>query len=77
MPSLTGRHACHCEAPVDTSIDFMKAALQSSTSQAADLLAVAAVALPAAALGLSSMLDQSMRRPSLAGFLIRTVRLAF
>lgn len=53
----------------------MKAAFQSS--HAADLLAAAAVALPAAAIGLSSMLDQSMRRPSLAGFLIRAVHMAF
>lgn len=53
----------------------MKAALQSS--QAADFLAIAAVVLPAAAMGLSSMLDQSLRRPSIAGILIRTVQMAF
>lgn len=52
----------------------MKAVLQSSN--AADLFAAAAVALPAAAMGLSSMLDQSMRRPSLAGLLIRAVHMA-
>lgn len=53
----------------------MKAALQST--QTADLLAIAAMALPAAALGLSNLLEQSMRRPSLAGLLIRSVHLAF
>ena len=53
----------------------MKAALQSR--QPADLLAVAAMALPAAAVGLSNLLDQSMRRPSLAGLLIQSVRMAF
>ena len=56
-------------------IHFMKAALQSPLT--ADFLAVAAVVLPAAVMGISSMLDQSMRRPSLAGFLIRTVQLSF
>lgn len=53
----------------------MKAALQSR--QPADFLAVAAMALPVAAAGLSNLLDQSMRRPSLAGLLIQSVRLAF
>ena len=53
----------------------MKAALRST--QAADLLAVAAMALPTAALGFSSLLDQSMRRPSLAGLLMRSIQLTF
>ena len=53
----------------------MKAALQSANP--ADFLAVAAMVLPAAALSLSRLLDQSMRRPSLAGLLLHSARVVF
>jgi hypothetical protein len=43
----------------------------------ADLLAIAAVTVSTAVVGISSFLDQSMRRPSLAGLMIHSVRLAF
>jgi len=54
-------------------VRVMKAALQSANPS--DFLAVAAMVLPTAAMGLSRFLDQSMRRPSLAGLLIQSVRI--
>ena len=43
----------------------------------ADLLALAAVTVSTAAMDVSVFLDQSMRRPSLAGLVFNSARLAF
>lgn len=53
----------------------MKAAL--STALSTDLLAAATIVLPAAAWKVSNLLEQSMRRPSIAGLLLHSMRLAF
>lgn len=48
-----------------------------ATARNSRLAVLAVGALPAAVAGAAAMLDQSMRRPSLAGMVLQSLRLAF
>ncbi len=56
-------------------MDPMKAAARSLVN--APLAAVAVCALPPVAFGMAAMLDQSMRRPSLARLVLHSLQMVF
>ena len=50
---------------------------QAPTSRQRHLLALALAAVPAATVAVASILDQSMRRPSLARLVVQSLQLSF